>query len=80
MEAQQEEAAQTSAAQKPQLTAEEADLMRELTSLCLCLKRVEEQLGVSQSSRHRAILQLAKDDLSRKIESLESRRSDHRTD
>jgi predicted FMN-binding regulatory protein PaiB len=77
VEAQQEEAAQRKESQKPLLTREQASLVREIASLRLSVKRVDEQLSRSQNSRHRAMLEQAKSDLEREIEARESARSGH---
>jgi hypothetical protein len=78
VEAQQEDALNKPSG-KPLLTAEEADRARELTNLDLSLKRVLEQLAVSENPRHRAMLELAKDDLEREIESRQAQRSTRQT-
>ncbi len=78
VEAQQEDAAQSKTSGKPLLTREEAHQARELTSLHLSLKRVIEQLSAGPNPRHRTILELAKNDLERKIETLDAKSSaDH---
>jgi hypothetical protein len=79
VEAQQEAATQNDSSRKPALTAEEVGRARELTSLQLSLKRILEQLAVSQNPRHRAMLELAKQDLEQKIESQKLNRSAHQT-
>jgi hypothetical protein len=74
VEAQQEDALNKPSG-KPLLTPEEADRTRELTNLHLSLKRVLEQLAVSEHPRHRAMLELAKNDLEREIETRQAQRS-----
>jgi hypothetical protein len=73
IEAQQEEAASKQSFQKPRLTREEADRLREKESLRLSLRNVIEQLQSSQNSQRRAMLEHAKSDLERRIESLSAR-------
>jgi hypothetical protein len=70
VEAQQEEAAQNKTSAKPLLTQEEAVGARELANLQLTLKRVVDQLATATNPRYRAMLDLAKIDLERRIESL----------
>jgi hypothetical protein len=70
VEAQQEDAAQSKISRKPLLTREEAHQERELISLRLSLKRVIEQLKTVSNPRRRAMLELARNDLERKIERL----------
>ncbi len=79
VEAQQEAAVQNRTSGKPLLTPEEAHQARQLSSLRLSLKRVIEQLGAAQNPRHQTMLELAKDDLERKIANLEIERSGHQT-
>jgi hypothetical protein len=73
IEAQQEEAAQTKGNGKPLLTREEAQRERTLTNLRLSLRRVVEQLAISQNARHRSMLELARNDLEQKINSFETK-------
>jgi len=79
VEAQQEDAAQSKISRKPLLTREEAHLERELVSLRLSLKRVIEQLSTVSNPHRRTMLELARNDLERKIESLQTERSSHQT-
>jgi hypothetical protein len=78
VEAQQEEALNKPSG-KPLLTAEEAVRARELTNLHLSLKRVLEQLAVSEHPRHRTTLELAKNHLEREIESRQAQGSNRQT-
>lgn len=70
VEAQQDEAAERSASQKPRLTREEADRQREKESLRLSLQRVIRQLERSNNPRHRTMLEHALADLQHKIQDL----------
>jgi molecular chaperone DnaK (HSP70) len=70
IEAQQEDAASRQSSDKPRLTREEADRLREKERLQLSLRNVIEQLNNSQNSQHRAMLERAKSDLERRIENL----------
>ncbi len=70
MEAQQEEAIGHIPFEKPRLTREEANQVREKESLRLSLRRVVEQLERSQNSRHRQMLERAKTDLEKLLEKL----------
>jgi len=70
VEAQQDEAAEKSAPQKPRLTREEADRLREIESLHLSLQRVIRQLERSHNPHHRTMLEHARADLERKIQEL----------
>jgi hypothetical protein len=77
IEAQQEDASRDKASEKPRLTMAETAIAREAASLRLSLSRVVEQLGHTQNSRHREMLERAKADLERKIESLSASGSGH---
>ncbi len=70
IEAQQEDAAARQSPDKPRLTREEADRVRQKESLRLSLTKVVKQLETSQNSRHRQLMEHAKADLERKIEAL----------
>jgi hypothetical protein len=70
IEAQQQDASRDKTSEKPRLTQEETAIAREAASLRLSLSRVVEQLGHTQNSRHREMLERAKADLERKVESL----------
>lgn len=70
VEAQQEEAAQTSTLGKPRLTREQAARLREQESLRLSLKSVAAQLGLNPSPRRREMLEQAQAELERKITEL----------
>ena len=70
VEAQQEEAAQTSILAKPRLTREQADRLREQESLRLSLKSVVVQLGLNPNPRRREMLKRAQAELERKITEL----------
>jgi len=75
VEAQQEESGRSEPSEKPRLTQEEANSVRALSDLRLSLKRVMEQLAVSQNPSHRRMLQLARNDLEERIKQLDRRRS-----
>lgn len=70
VEAQQDEAAGRVTPEKPKLTSEEADRLREKEALRLSLQNVNQQLARSQNPRRRAMLEQALADLQRKLESL----------
>jgi hypothetical protein len=70
VEAQQEEAAGESLPQKPRLTREEANRIREKESLRLSLRNVVDQIERSRNSQHRGVLEHAKADLEQRIEKL----------
>ena len=70
VEAQQEEAAGRTTPEKPHLTREEADRLREKETLRLSLQNVVQQLERSHNPRHRALLEQALADLERKLQSL----------
>ena len=67
MEAQQEEASEKSAKQRPPMSAEEAARWREKESLRLSRQRVLQQLEASTNPRHRKLLQDALADLDDKL-------------
>jgi len=80
VEAQQDEAAGRIALEKPHLTREEADRLRERETLRLSLQNVIQQLERSHDPRHRAMLERALADLEGKIQALGTelvRSSDH---
>jgi hypothetical protein len=70
VEAQQDEAASRSAPEKPRLTREAADRLRERENLRLSLQRVLQQLESSHNPHHRAMLEQARADLERKMQEL----------
>jgi hypothetical protein len=70
VEAQQDEAATSSSPGKPRLTSEAAARLREKENLRLSLQSVTERLERSKDTRHRELLELAIDDLKKKIEAL----------
>jgi hypothetical protein len=70
VEAQQDEAAGRTASQKPRLTRQEADRVREKENLHLSLQRVIQQLACSHNPHHRAMLERAIADLERRIQEL----------
>ncbi len=72
MEAQQDEAAARTTPEKPRLTPESATRLREKENLRLALQSVVQQLERSHNVRHRALLERALADLTRKIEALGS--------
>jgi hypothetical protein len=70
VEAQQDEAAARSAAEKPRLTREAANRLREKENLRLALQSVMHQLERTQDLRHRSLLESSRRDLERKINEL----------
>lgn len=70
VEAQQDEAAARTMPEKPRLTREAADRVREKESVRLALQSVIQQLERSHDSRHRSQLESARGDLQRQIEEL----------
>ncbi|MGA9508968.1 MAG: hypothetical protein WBV55_10140 [Candidatus Sulfotelmatobacter sp.] len=70
VEAQQEDAASEQSLKKPRLTREQADRLREKESLQLSLRNVVKQLEGSSNSQRRDMLQRAKSDLERRIQTL----------
>jgi hypothetical protein len=72
VEAQQEDASRRTTPEKPRLTREEANRLRQKESLRLSLQRVMQELEQSQNARHRAMLEQAQTDLQRKIEELDA--------
>jgi hypothetical protein len=72
VEAQQEDASRTSMPEKPRLSREEADRLRQKESLRLSLQRVAQELKQSQNVRHRTMLEQAQADLQRKIAELDA--------
>jgi hypothetical protein len=73
VEAQQDEAAGRSTPEKPRLTREAADRLREREDLRLSLESVVQRLQRSRHPRYRAMLEQALADLQRKLESLGAR-------
>jgi hypothetical protein len=70
VEAQQEEASDRSASNKPRLTREEAERQREIGNLRLSVCNVQQQLDRSPDLRRRAVLEQAKSDLERRLAEL----------
>ncbi|MFZ0297655.1 MAG: hypothetical protein WAM13_04845 [Candidatus Sulfotelmatobacter sp.] len=70
VEAQQDEAAARSTPEKPRLTREAVDRLREQENLRLSLRRVLQQLENSRNPHHRAMLEQARSDLERKLREL----------
>jgi hypothetical protein len=70
VEAQQDEAAARTTAERPRLTREAAAQLREKESLRLSLQSVVQRLERSQDARHRAMLEQARTDLEQKIQEL----------
>jgi hypothetical protein len=70
VEAQQDEAAGRDTSEKPQLTREEADRLRERETLRLSLHSVVQQIERSHDPRHRTLLERALVDLKRKMQTL----------
>jgi hypothetical protein len=70
VEAQQDEAAARSTSEKPHLTQEEANRLRERETLRLALQSVVEQLARSLEPRRRAMLEQALGDLQGKLQAL----------
>jgi len=70
VEAQQDEAAARASVERPRLTREAADRLREKEQLRLALQNVLQTLERSQDERHRALLESARRDLQRKLEEL----------
>ena len=68
VEAQQDDAAGRTTPEKPHLTREDADRLRERETLRLSLQNVNQQLARSQNPRRRAMLEQALTDLERKIQ------------
>jgi hypothetical protein len=66
----QEEAAARTMPEKPRLTREAADRLREKESFQLALQNVIQQLERSRDSRHRSMLESARSDLQQQIEEL----------
>jgi hypothetical protein len=70
VEAQQDEAASRIATEKPRLTREAADRVREREKFHLALRNVLQQLDRVQDGRHRGMLEAARSDLERKLNEL----------
>ena len=70
VEAQQDEATARITSDKPRLTREAADRLREKENLRLSLQNVVQQLERSHNVRHRAMLEQARADLERRIREL----------
>jgi hypothetical protein len=72
VEAQQAEAGEKSAADRPRISAEEAARQRSKEGLLLARKRMLQQLETSQNPRHRQMLQRAIDELDKQLSLLEN--------
>jgi hypothetical protein len=70
VEAQQDEAAARTTSEKPHLTREEADRLRQMEALRLSLQNIHQQLAQSQNPRRQAMLEQALADLTRKMHAL----------
>ena len=70
VEAQQDEAATRSVSERPRLTREATDRLRQKESLQLALRNVLQQLECGQNDRHRTLLETARGDLERRIAAL----------
>jgi hypothetical protein len=73
VEAQQDEAAAVSTPEKPRLSREAADRVREIENLRLALLGVRRQLEHSPGQRHRMMLEQAANDLEAKLEAMEAK-------
>lgn len=71
MEAQQAEASDKSAATRPKMSSEEAARFREIESLRLSRRSVQQQLESSTNPRHRKLLENALADLNARLARLE---------
>jgi hypothetical protein len=71
VEAQQEDAAGRTTPDKPRLTREAADRFREKENLRLSLQSVIQRLERSHDARYRVLLENARADLERRIETLD---------
>ena len=71
MEAQQAEASDKSATTRPKMTSEEAARFREMESLRLSRRSVQQQLESSTNPRHRKLLEDALADLDARLAKLE---------
>jgi len=72
VEAQQEDASRRTTPEKPRLTREEANRLRQKESLRLALQSVIQELEQSRNTRHRTMLEQAQADLQRKIGELDA--------
>lgn len=70
VEAQQEDASRTNIAEKPRLTREEADRLRQEESLRMSLQRVTQEIEHSHNARHRVMLEQAQAELRRQMEEI----------
>jgi len=70
VEAQQDEAAARTSPQKPRLTPEAADRLRQKENFRLALQSIVQQLERSHDVRHRVMLEKARADLERKLQEL----------
>ena len=71
VEAQQQEASDKSATTRPKMTTEEAARFREIESLRLSRRSVQQQLESSTNPRHRKLLEDALADLDARLAKLE---------
>lgn len=71
MEAQQAEASDKSAEFRPKMSSEEAARFREIESLRLSRRSVQQQLETSTNPRHRELLENALADLNKRLAKLE---------
>ncbi len=72
VEQQQAEASHGAPSQRPRLSPDEADRLRQIDGLRLSRSRILQQLQVSQDSRHRKVLEAALADLDTRIQALAS--------
>jgi hypothetical protein len=70
VEAQQEDAASANSPEKPQLTRQETDRVRQKESLRLALSSTESQLARANNALHREMLERAKAELQSRVRKL----------
>jgi hypothetical protein len=70
VEEQQQQKADSRSSEKPRLTTEQADQLREIQALRLSLQRVLDQLERSRDPKHQSMLQHAKADLELRLKKL----------
>lgn len=70
VEEQQQQKADSRSSEKPRLTTEQADQLREIQALRLSLQRVLDQLERSRDPKHQSMLQYAKADLELRLKKL----------
>ncbi|HVI07144.1 MAG TPA: hypothetical protein VND65_02500 [Candidatus Binatia bacterium] len=70
VEAQQDEAAERKVPEKPRLSRQAADRLRETEGLRLTLQRVLQELESAVNPRHRVTLEAARGELEKKIRGL----------